>query len=193
MIQIGDVIVSFELFRQYFVCDLSACQGECCIEGDAGAPLQTCEIEQLTKVLPHVWGNLSPAARNVIQTQGVAYVDHDGEWVTSIVGGKDCVFTCYDESGCCHCSIEKAYRAGKTDFYKPISCHLYPIRISRIGDYDALNYHRWHVCHAAETLGKAKGVPVYRFLKEPLIRKYGEAWYEELETAAQEYARAADE
>ncbi len=186
MIQIQDVIVSLDIFREKFLCDLDACKGECCVEGDAGAPVELDEVARLEEVLPVVWDDLSPAAREVIDRQGVVYPDRDGELVTSIVNGKDCVFTCYDERGCCCCAIEKAYREGKTSFYKPISCHLYPIRVGHYGPYKALNYHRWSVCRAAVLLGEKEDVPVYKFLKEPLTRKFGEAWYAELETAADE-------
>lgn len=186
MIQIQDVIVSLDIFREKFLCDLDACKGECCVEGDAGAPVELDEVAWLEEVLPVVWDDLSPAAREVIDRQGVVYPDRDGELVTSIVNGKDCVFTCYDERGCCCCAIEKAYREGKTNFYKPISCHLYPIRVGHYGPYKALNYHRWSVCRAAVLLGEKEDVPVYKFLKEPLTRKFGEAWYAELETAADE-------
>lgn len=186
MIQIQDVIVSLDIFREKFLCDLDACKGECCVEGDAGAPVELDEVARLEEVLPVVWDDLSPAAREVIDRQGVVYPDRDGELVTSIVNGKDCVFTCYDERGCCCCAIEKAYREGKTSFYKPISCHLYPIRVEHYGPYKALNYHRWSVCRAAVLLGEKEDVPVYKFLKEPLTRRFGEAWYAELETAADE-------
>jgi len=186
MIQIGEAIVSFDLFTEKFLCDLSACHGECCIEGDAGAPLEASEVEEIEKVLPIIWDDLSPAAQTVISAQGVSYEDVDADTVTSIVNGKDCVFTCYDEKGICYCAIEKAYREGKTNFYKPISCHLYPIRIQNYPDFKAINYHRWSVCKAAVLLGEKENLPVYKFLKEPLIRKFGEEWYRELEIAAEE-------
>ncbi|MCD8260568.1 MAG: DUF3109 family protein [Bacteroides sp.] len=186
MIQIDDVIISLDVFREKFVCNLDACMGECCIEGDAGAPVEPEEIAKLEEVLPVVWDQLSPDARQVIEKQGVVYKDEDGEWVTSIVYGKDCVFTCYDEQGYCFCAIEKAYREGRTDFYKPVSCYLYPIRVGNYGVYKAVNYHRWSVCKAAVLLGQKEGVPVYRFLKEPLIRRFRAAWYKELEHAAAE-------
>ena len=186
MVQIEDVIVSFDIFREKFLCDLQACRGICCIEGDAGAPVEAEEAEKLKEILPLVWDDLSEEAKAVIEQQGVTYVDEEGDLVTSIVNGKDCVFTCYDETGCCYCAIEKAYRDGRCDFYKPISCHLYPIRVGDYGPYKALNYHRWNVCKAAVLLGKQKDVPVYRFLKEPLIRKFGEDWYRELEHVAEE-------
>lgn len=186
MIQIGDVVVSFDIFREKFLCDLSACKGACCIEGDAGAPVELDEIEKLEEVLPIIWEELAPEARAIIDKQGVVYTDREGDLVTSIVNNKDCVFTCYDEKGCCYCAIEKAYRAGKTDFYKPVSCHLYPIRIGDYGVYKAVNYNRWDVCKAAVLLGRKENLPIYKFLKEPLIRKFGEDWYAELDLVAEE-------
>ena len=186
MVQIDDVIVSFDIFKEKFYCDINACKGECCIEGDAGAPLESKEVELLEKVLPAIWDDLSDEAKDIINKQGVCYKDVDGDLVTSIVNGKDCVFTCYDDKGYCLCAIEKAYRNGKTNFYKPISCHLYPIRVGKYGPYKALNYHRWNVCKAAVLLGEKKNTPIYKFLKEPLIRSFCEEWYTELEIAAKE-------
>ena len=189
MIQIEDIVVSSDILTEKFICNLEACQGECCIEGDAGAPVEKNEVAKLEKVLPVVWDELSPEAQAVIKKQGVVYTDQDGDLVTSIVGNKNCVFTCYDEKGCCYCAIEKAYREGKCNFYKPISCHLYPIRIENYGPYTAVNYHRWDVCKAAVILGKMKGVPVYQFLKEPLIRKFGADWYQMLSDCAEEWTK----
>lgn len=186
MIQIDDTIISLDVFKEKFLCNLDACKGECCIEGDAGAPVEQEEVEQLKKVLPVIWEELSPEAQAVIEAQGVCYEDVDGDLVTSIVNGKDCVFTCYDERGYCYCAIEKAYREGKVDFYKPVSCHLYPIRVQKYPEFQAVNYHRWSVCKAAVLLGEKENVPVYKFLKEPLVRKFGEAWYAEMEIAATE-------
>ena len=186
MIQIDNVVVSFDVFREKFLCNLDACKGECCIEGDAGAPVELEEVAKLEEALPAIWDELSPEARRVIEEQGVVYTDQEGDLVTSIVNNKDCVFTCYDEKGCCYCAIEKAYRAGKVDFYKPVSCHLYPIRVGNYGSYKAVNYHRCDVCKAAVLLGRKENLPVYKFLKEPLIRKFGKAWYEELELTARE-------
>ena len=186
MLQIGDVVVSLDVLCECFVCDVAACKGECCIEGDAGAPVNEDEIARLEEVLPVVWYDLSDAARAVIDRQGVVYVDADGDFVTSIVDGKDCVFTCRDAAGNCLCAIEKAFREGRTDFYKPVSCHLYPVRVGDYGPYKALNYHRWDVCKAAVALGRAKGVHVYQFLREPLVRRFGQEWYDELCTAARE-------
>ena len=189
MIQIEDIVVSSDVLTEKFICNLEACKGECCIEGDAGAPVEKNEVAELEKVLPVIWDELSPEAQAVIKKQGVVYTDQDGDLVTSIVGNKNCVFTCYDEKGCCYCAIEKAYREGKCNFYKPVSCHLYPIRIENYGPDTAVNYHRWDVCKAAVVLGKLKGVPVYQFLKEPLIRKFGAEWYQMLSDCADEWMK----
>ena len=188
MIQIGDVVVSLDVLKEKFLCNLDACKGACCIEGDAGAPVELDEIEKLEEVLPIIWEELAPEAREV-DKQGVVYTDQEGDLVTSIVHNKDCVFTCYDERGCCYCAIEKAYREGKTDFYKPVSCHLYPIRVGDYGPYKAVNYNRWDVCKAAVLLGQKENLPVYKFLKEPLIRKFGEEWYAELAEVTEELER----
>lgn len=186
MIQIDDTIISMDCLSEKFCCDLEACKGACCIEGDAGAPVELDEVAELEEALPEVWHELSASAQAVIDRQGVVYTDRDGDLVTSIVNGKDCVFTCYDDKGNCFCALEKAYREGRSNFYKPASCHLYPIRLKKIGDMTALNYHRWDVCRMAVEKGKQLNLPVYRFLKEPLIRRFGEAWYEELEKAVEE-------
>lgn len=186
VIQIDDTLVSVDCISEKFCCDLEACKGICCVEGDAGAPVELDEVTEIEDALPVVWPMLSASAQAVIDRQGVVYTDEEGDLVTSIVNGKDCVFTCYDERGHCYCALEKAYRAGKTRFYKPLSCHLYPIRLKRIGDGVALNYHRWDVCKMAVEKGRQLDLPVYRFLKEPLVRRFGEAWYAELESAAEE-------
>ena len=190
ILQVGNVLVSPDIFTEKFCCDLSKCKGQCCVEGDAGAPVTLDETMAIENALDTVWGDLSASAQSVIDKQGVAYTDVEGELVTSIVGGRDCVFTCYDEKGFCYCAIEKAYRAGKTDFYKPVSCHLYPIRVSNFGKYKAVNYHRWEICKAAVLLGEKEGVPVYKFLEKPLIRKFGQAWFDELEIAVDELKKA---
>jgi hypothetical protein len=182
MLLIQDTIVSPDLTEEYFCCDLAACKGTCCVEGESGAPVEESETANLESVLPVVWDDLSNEARQVIKRQGVVYLDADGEYVTSIVNGKDCIFTCYDEQGICRCAIEKAYREGRTGFRKPVSCHLYPVRVTQYKHYRAVNYHRWAVCDAAREYGRQSGTKVYRFLKEPLIRKFGAEWYRELET-----------
>ena len=184
IIEIGNVLVSMDVLTEKFCCDLDACKGECCIEGDAGAPVTIDEVAGIEDALDTVWGSLSAAAQSVIDKQGVAYTDEEGDLVTSIVNGKDCVFTCYDK-GCCLCTLEKAYRAGQTKFCKPISCALYPIRVKQLSNgMAALNYHRWDVCKEAVKKGRELNLPVYKFLKEPLIRAFGQEWYDKLLEAA---------
>lgn len=190
IIQVGDVLVSSDIFTERFCCDLEACGGECCIEGDAGAPVSLDEVAGIEQALDTVWPDLSARAQAVIDKQGVAYTDIEGTLVTSIVDGRDCVFTCY-EGKCCYCALEKAYRAGKTKFCKPISCALYPIReVSLTGGMVGINYHRWAVCSKAVELGQRLNLPVYRFLKDPLVRRFGAEWYAELELVAQELKKA---
>ena len=156
------------------------------MEGDTGAPVTLDEVAAIEESLDVVWDDLNASAQTVIDKQGVAYTDQEGDLVTSIVGGKDCVFTCH-ENGCCFCALEKAYRAGKADFCKPISCALYPIREVRLKNgLIGLNYHRWDVCKDAVKKGKELDLPVYKFLKEPLTRRFGTEWYEALEEAAEE-------
>lgn len=190
MIQVGDVVVSLDIFREKFLCDLDKCHGACCVEGDAGAPLELNEVTQIEKALPQIWDDLSLKARGVINKQGVSYVDEEGDMVTSIVNGKDCVFTCYDDKGCCFCALEKAYRAGKIMFCKPISCYLYPIRIKDFGKVKGINYNRWDICKSAVIKGEQANLPIYKFLKDPLVRKFGAEWYRELELTAEELKKA---
>lgn len=187
MLQIQNALVSLDVIEKFFVCNLDKCLGECCIEGDAGAPITEQEYAQLKEILPEVYADLLPAARQRIDEAGVAYVDEEGDLVTQIVEGRNCVFTCYGEGGMCMCAIEKAYREGRIEFYKPISCHLYPLRLTDYPSFTAVNYHSWKICKAAEVLGRAKGVRVYQFLKEPLIRRFGKEWYDELVLACEAY------
>lgn len=183
ILQVGKVLLSTEIVTEYFCCDLSACHGQCCVDGESGAPLTLDEAAELERLLPTIEDSLSAEARKVIADQGVAYVDVEGDLVTSIVNGQDCVFTCY-EDGCCLCAAERAYREQLTDWCKPISCALYPIREKRLSnDYVGLNYHRWNVCDPARRKGQELRLPLYRFLKAPLTRRFGEAWYKELEAA----------
>lgn len=190
MLEIGNTVVSFDLFTEQFCCDLGTCKGDCCVQGDSGAPLDMDEIAEIENVLPVIWDDLSEAAQKTIDEQGVASIDPDGELVTSLVNGRECVFSYIDpKDGICKCAIEKAYREGKTDYIKPMSCHLYPARIKQRGEYIGVNFHRWAICDAAEVLGKKLKLPVYVFLKEPLIRRFGEDWYKELTIAAKEFYR----
>lgn len=182
ILQVGDVLLSSDILTEHFCCDLDACGGACCIEGDAGAPITKEEEAQLERVLPAVWHDLDPRAQKVLNKQGVSYRDPEGELVTSIVGGKDCCFTCYNEKGICLCATDRAHREGRINWSKPISCYLYPIREKKLSNgLIALNYDRWAVCHPAVKLGRELQLPIYQFLREPLIRRFGEAWYAELE------------
>lgn len=181
MLQIQDTIVSFDVLERRFLCDLTKCKGICCIEGDSGAPLEDEEIPILERLVDVVWDQLSEESKAVIKEQGVWYTDEMGDKVTSIVNGKECVFTTIDKDGMCKCALEVAYREGRSDFYKPISCHLYPVRLDKVGDNIAVNYHKWDVCKCARKLGSINDLPVYKFLKEPLIRRFGQEWYDELE------------
>ena len=187
IIQVGNVLLCSDILTECFCCDLDACKGACCIEGDAGAPVTPEEIAHLEDVLEEIRPELDPEALAVIDAQGVAYTDEEGDLVTSIVRGKDCVFTCYDASGCCFCATERAHREGRTKWCKPISCALYPIRVKQFkGGLVGLNYHRWSVCRPAVQKGRELGLPVYKFLREPLIRRFGAQWYAELEAVAHE-------
>ena len=184
IIQVGEVLLSPDILTRHFCCDISVCGGQCCVEGDAGAPVTLDEVASIEDSLDEVWEDLSASAQAVIDKQGVAYVDQDGDLVTSIVAGKDCVFTCY-EKGVCLCALERKFRQGKIPFCKPISCALYPIREKKLGNgLIGLNYNEWEVCKSAVTLGEKMQLPVYRFLKEPLVRRFGEEWYCQLEETA---------
>lgn len=180
ILEVGGVLISSDILTERFCCDYEKCKGICCVEGDAGAPVTMDEIASIEDALDTVWGDLSAQAQAVIDQQGVAYTDRDGDLVTSIVGGKDCVFTCYDGDNCL-CALEKAYRNGKTRFCKPVSCALYPIREKQFnGGLIGLNYNRWKICEDAVRKGRELDMPVYVFLKEPLVRRFGADWYQEL-------------
>ena len=189
VIQIENTLVSLDVIESYFECDLDTCLGECCIEGDAGAPLTLEEAGKLEEQLPELIPLMTPAAREVAREQGASYIDEEGDLVTSIVNGKDCIFTFYAPGGKCLCLLEHLRRQGKTEFFKPISCSLYPIRLKEIGDVTGVNYHRWKICKCAEILGRKNGVRVYEFLKEPLIRRFGKEWYVQLELTASEWLK----
>lgn len=189
IIEIGDVLVSMNCITEMFCCDLDVCKGACCIEGDAGAPVTLDEIMDIEDALDVVWNDLSASAQSVIDKQGVSYIDQTGELVTSIVNNRDCAFTCH-ENGCCLCLLEKAYREGKTEFQKPISCALYPIREKKFRNgLVGLNYDRWDICKCGVEKGRELQLPVYKFLKEPLIRRFGKEWYDELEAVAELIAK----
>lgn len=193
MIRIGDAVVSLDVIERYFCCDIADCKGACCIEGDAGAPITDEEEEALKASLPFVKEYLSPQALQVIQTQGVSYTDIEGDLVTSVIGNRDCVFCTYTTDGICLCALEKICDEGKIPFKKPVSCHLYPVRITRYPNFTAVNYDRRTICSGAEKKGKAMKIRVYQFLKAPLIRYFGQEWYDELAFVAAEYLRQKGE
>lgn len=187
MLVIKDTLVSLDLIERFFVCDLDSCLGQCCIDGDAGAPLLEEERDAIDANIDKILPLLNPQAQRVINEEGTSYIDPDGDLVTQIVEGRDCVYTTYAEGGKCLCALEKAYREGKLPQLKPSSCHLYPVRLRKVGNMTALNLHRWKICKCAEILGRSKQVRAYEFLKEPLIRKFGQEWYDELCLTANEW------
>lgn len=181
MIEVEGVLLSEDLINEEFVCNLSACKGACCIEGDSGAPLEKTELAILKDIYNEVKPFMTEKGIQAIEEQGTHVIDEDGDLTTPCVDkNKECAYVTW-ENGITKCAIEKAYEAGKINWQKPISCHLYPIRITSYPEFDVLHYDRWHICHAACTFGKKLSVPVYSFLKTPLIRKYGEEWYRVLE------------
>ena len=181
MIILDNAVLSDDLMEQFFVCDLEKCKGACCVEGDLGAPLEKDELPVIDEILEKVKPYLSQEGLKAIEEHGPYILDEEGDYSTTTIDNKECAFAIYDEKGILKCGIEQAYLDGKIDYKKPISCHLYPIRITKYDHYDALNYDRWHICNPACHLGSKLGVPVYKFLKDALIRKYGEDWYKELE------------
>ncbi len=186
MISHRDTLISDEIKEQQFVCDLEKCKGACCVEGELGAPLEDNELEILHEIYDKVEPYLSEEGKQAIAAQGKYVFDRDGDFSTPTLNGKECAYAVYDEQGILKCGIEQAHQAGKINFQKPISCHLYPVRISKHKDYDAVNYSHWHICDDACVLGEHLKVPVYKFVKEALVRKYGEEWYAALEKLIEE-------
>ena len=201
ILEIGGILISSDIITEFFCCDYDKCKGICCVEGDAGAPVTMDEIAEIEQAPDIVWGDLSASAQSVIDRQGVAYTDKDGDLVTNIVRGKECVFArsftpdtspnrgSLGGGSCWLCMLERAYREGKTRFCKPISCALYPIREKNFGNgLVGLNYNRWDVCKDAVVKGRQQQLRVYQFLKQPLIRRFGEAWYQELCEVAEQFS-----
>jgi hypothetical protein len=187
MILVQDKLVSDEVVEQQFICNLSACKGACCWEGDAGAPLEDAELPILLDIFPKIKSFLSPAGIAAIEAQGThVWFDNTQSNGTTLIDNGPCAYMTFDALGIAKCGIEQAYKAGVIDFLKPISCHLYPIRVEKNEDvgFEALNYDHWDICSAACTLGEKEQVPVYRFVKDALVRKYGQAFYDELDGAA---------
>ena len=189
MIQIDDKLISEDLFSEEFVCNLAKCKGICCVEGDAGAPLDEDETKILDEIYPKIKPYLRPEGIQAIEEQGTYTLDFEGDLVTPLVNNAECAYVIFDEKGYTKCAIEKAYEDGVIDWQKPISCHLYPIRITEYSNFSAINYHEWDICSDACTPGKELGVKVYQFLKKPLIRKYGEEFYQTLSEAAEEWEK----
>lgn len=185
MIQIGEVIVSLDIFEKKFCCELEKCKGICCVEGDYGAPLEEREIEQIKENYVHIQEYMQPEGKKAVEEQGMAVLDCEGDLVTPLIRNKECAFA-IQQDGVWWCAMEKAWSEGKSTFRKPLSCHLYPIRVAKYGDFEALNYHKWKICSCARIKGTEKGIPVYRFLKDALIARYGQEWYADLEYAAKE-------
>lgn len=181
MILLDNAVLSDDLKENFFVCDLEKCKGACCVEGDAGAPLEEEEIEILNKIYPSVKPYLTEEGKKEIEEKGTWVIDQEGEKGTPTVGKNGaCAYANWDENGILKCGIEQAHIDGKTDYLKPISCHLYPVRITKYDQYDALNYDRWDICDPACQLGSRLQVPIYKFVKDALIRRYGEDWYNAL-------------
>ncbi|WP_340067182.1 DUF3109 family protein [Ascidiimonas aurantiaca] len=186
MFQLEKTIVSEEILENDFVCNLSACKGACCVEGDAGAPLEVSEMQILEELYDTIQPFLRKEGVAAIEKQGLFVKGADGEWETPLVNQKECAYVTFDKAGIAKCGIEEAYHAGAISWKKPVSCHLYPVRIKQYRDFAAVNYHRWHLCDDACALGKELQMPIYRFVKEALIRKFGEAWYKQLEIVARD-------
>lgn len=186
MLAVQNSLISEDIIEKKFVCDLQACKGACCVEGDSGAPMEDDEIKKVEEVYEYAKPYMTREGIKTIEKEGFCVVDEDGDNTIPLVPGKKkyCSFTHFTKDGHAQCSIEKAYLDGKINFKKPVSCHLYPIRITKYKDYDALNYHQWNVCKPACKCGEKLKVPIYKFLREPLVRKYGEGWYDELEKMA---------
>lgn len=185
MIAIDNTLISEDLLDKKFVCDLNACKGACCVLGDSGAPLDKDELPILEKILDKVKPYMVKKGIKAIEKKGPYVIDSDGDYTTTLVSeGAECAFVYFDETQIAKCAIEKAYYEGKIDWKKPISCHLYPVRISKHKNYDAVNYSKWDICKPACDCGAKLDVPVYKFLKEPLIRKYGKEWFNQLEKSA---------
>jgi hypothetical protein len=185
MFQLGKTIVSEDIIEKDFVCNLGACKGECCVAGEAGAPVTREEAKILEAIYPKVKPFLRPEGIASIESQGTYVTSDLDELETPLVNGKECSYVTFTENGTASCGIEDAFNAGAIDFKKPISCHLYPVRVQDYSEFAAVNYHKWPICNDACTLGASLKVPVYKFVKEALIRKFGEYWYAELEKVAE--------
>lgn len=185
MIEIDGKIIASDLLTEQFCCDLAVCKGECCVEGDSGAPLEIEEVDELENEYPNYKPYMTAEGIEAVESQGFMVVDVDGDYTTPLIDGAECAYS-FKENGITFCAIERAYREGKCGFLKPISCHLYPIRVKYFatGDY-GLNIHRWNICKCAFDCGKREGVKLYKAMREPLVRRFGEEFYEALCQAAE--------
>jgi hypothetical protein len=190
MIVLQNTVISDDVRDKFFVCNLEKCKGACCVEGDLGAPLEESELQILQDNYEHIKPYLSRKGREAIEEQGLFIKDWEHDFSTPTIKDRECAYAIYDDDLTLKCGIEQAYLDGKISWKKPISCHLYPIRITKYDGFEALNYDKWGICSAACSFGEELGVPVYKFLKEPLVRKYGEDWYKELETMVEQEAKA---
>jgi len=186
MLEIGRTIVSLDILEKKFLCDIQKCKGACCVEGDSGAPVTPEEAKAIQKAYPEYESYLAESNKEEIRKQGFSVIDLDGDLVTPLVNNRQCVFS-FEENGILKCAVEKAFLEGKTPFRKPVSCHLFPIRITEYKRFDAVNYQKIDICKTGRECGMKEQLPLYVFLKEPLIRKYGEEWYEQLKFAAENY------
>jgi len=187
MIKVGETLVSEDFLEREFVCNLTACKGACCVEGDAGAPLLEEELAVLDEEYEKFSGHLRPEGRAAIEKQGRYLRDRDGEFVAPLVSGKECAYTTFDDDGKAMCGIEQAWKEGATIFRKPVSCHLYPVRVVKYPSFEAVNYHKWPICSAACSLGQELGVSVFEFTREVLRRRFGDEWIAEMEIVAKEW------
>lgn len=185
MFQLGKTIVSEEIIEKDFVCNLSACKGACCVAGDAGAPLEEGELQIMKDIYPEVKPFLREEGIKAIEAQGVYTTNDFGEHETTLIDNADCAYVIFDEKNTALCAIEEAYNSGLISWKKPVSCHLYPIRIREYSQFTGVNYDKWEICDDACSLGKELQVPVYKFVKQALVRKFGEQWYSELEEVAE--------
>lgn len=186
MFQLDKTIISDDILEKEFVCNLGACKGACCVKGDAGAPLEESELKILQDILPIMKGYLRKKGLEAIDRHGPYTTNEQGEHETTLINGEDCAYVIYDKNNVALCGIEEAYNQGEITFKKPLSCHLYPIRIRQYSEFAAVNYDRWDICDDACTLGKEMKVPVYKFVKQALVRKFGQTWYDELDKIAGE-------
>jgi len=189
VIQLGKIIVSEDIIEKDFACNLAACKGACCIDGDAGAPVEADEGQILKDIYPKVKPFMRTVGRKAVEKQGVYTTNDEGEHETPLVNGAECAYVIFDDKKTALCAIEEAYNSGAVTFKKPVSCHLYPIRVQDYSEFAAVNYHKWPICDDACALGKQLQIPVYKFVKQALIRKFGEDWYTELEKIANDYTK----